>query len=112
MSDVAGMLQILPPDSCDDCGLCCEGIGSPVLLYQSQPKHAGPHPQRPAGLPQHLIDEIDEQFLGLGRGEEPQALCFWYDADTHRCRHYEWRPQICRDYELGGSACLAERQKA
>ena len=104
-------LPILAPDSCDDCGLCCEGIGSPVLLYQSLPQVAGPHPQRPAGLPSELIDEIDAHFLGLARGEEPQERCLWYDAQTKRCRHYEWRPQICRDYELGGTACLLRRQR-
>lgn len=107
MSDLA--LNVLEPDSCDDCGLCCEGIGSPVLLYQSLPQVAGPHPQRPVGLPQELIDEIDAHFLGLARGEETQERCLWYDAETKRCRHYEWRPQICRDYELGGSDCRRRR---
>ncbi len=104
-------LDILEPDSCDTCGLCCEGIGSPVLLYQSQPLHDGPHPHRPVGLPQGLIDEIDERFLGLARGQEPQEVCLWYEAASKCCRHYEWRPQICRDYELGGTACLLRRQQ-
>jgi uncharacterized protein len=99
------------PDSCDDCGLCCEGIGSPVLLYQSLPQVEGPHPHRPAGLPQELIDEIDEHLGGLARGEEPQKRCLWYDAEQKRCRHYEWRPQICRDYERGGTACLVRQQE-
>ena len=98
------------PESCDDCGLCCVGIGSPVLLYQSQPHVEGLHPHRPAELPADLIEEIDEHFLGLARGEEPQAQCLWYDAEAKRCRYYEWRPQICRDYELGGTACLLRRQ--
>jgi Fe-S-cluster containining protein len=30
---------------------------------------------------------------------------------VRRCRHYEWRPQVCRDYELGGDACLARRRE-
>ena len=58
-----------------------------------------------------LIEEIDDRFLGLARGQEPQAQCLWYDAEMKRCRHYEWRPQICRDYELGGTACLLRRQQ-
>ena len=110
MNDVGDILNVVSPDSCDDCGLCCQGIGSPVLLYQSRPESSGPHPQRPDGLKQHLIDEIDEHFLGLARGEEPQEQCLWYDAESRRCRHYEWRPQICRDYELGGRACLERRR--
>jgi Fe-S-cluster containining protein len=107
------MLHVLPqlvPASCDGCGLCCQGIGSPVLVYQSQPHCSGPHPFRPPGLPQPLIEEIDAHFLGLSRGQEPQAQCLWYDAAARRCRHYEWRPQVCRDYELGGRACLELRQ--
>lgn len=66
---------------------------------------------RPKGLPQSLIDEIDDHFLGLARGEEPQEQCLWYDAASQRCRHYEWRPVICRDYELGGRACLELRAR-
>ncbi|MBX3435963.1 MAG: YkgJ family cysteine cluster protein [Planctomycetaceae bacterium] len=102
-------LNTLEPDTCDGCGLCCEGIGSPVLLYQSVPGHDGPHPQRPPGLPQPLIEEIDLHFLGLLRGQEPQGCCLWYDPVDRRCRHYDWRPQICRDYERGGDPCLRRR---
>ena len=107
----SNFLSILVPDSCEGCGLCCTGIGSPVLLYVSQPHVAGPHPFRPAGLPEELIREIDEHFLGLRRGEEAQKQCLWYDADARRCRHYEWRPQVCRDYELAGVACLLRRDE-
>ena len=64
---------------------------------------------RPKDMPQLLIDEIDDHFQGLARGEEPQEQCLWYDAASQRCRHYEWRPMICRDYELGGRACLELR---
>ncbi len=104
-------LTVLQPESCEGCGLCCEGIGSPVLLYQSLPHAAGSHPFRPVDLPQVLIDEIDRHFLGLARGEEPQDVCLWYDADGRQCRHYEWRPQVCRDYEMGGDACVALRRR-
>jgi Fe-S-cluster containining protein len=104
-------LTILSPETCDDCGLCCTGIGSPVLLYVSHPGVSGAHPFRPAGLPEALIHEIDEHFLGMFRGQEPQDQCLWFEAETRRCRHYDWRPQVCRDYELGGDACLAQREQ-
>jgi Fe-S-cluster containining protein len=99
-----------PPTTCDGCGLCCEGIGSPVLLYQSLPDSAGPHPHRPEGLPEDLIEEIDQHFLGLARGQEPGDACLWYDTERKQCRHYEWRPRICRDFELGGEACRMLRR--
>ena len=105
-------LLILSPDSCDGCGLCCEGIGSPVLLYASRPGFGEPHPFRPADLPQKLIEEIDFHFSGLTRGQEPLERCLWFDTATRQCRHYELRPQLCRDYELGGEACLSRRREA
>jgi Fe-S-cluster containining protein len=103
-------LPVLQPASCDGCGLCCEGIGSPVLVYQSYRGAESSHPMRPSDLPSELITEIDDHFLGLVRGQEPQEQCLWYDAERRVCRHYEWRPQVCRDYERGGSACLELRQ--
>lgn len=105
-------LLVLPPTSCDGCGLCCEGIGSPVLLYASRPGFGEPHPYRPVGLPQELIEEIDSHFSGLTRGQEPLERCLWFDTTTRQCRHYELRPQICRDYELAGPSCLIRRQEA
>lgn len=103
-------LNVLQPTNCDACGLCCEGNGSPVTLYVSRTEwQSQQHPYRPAGLPEELIREIDEHFGGLFRGQEPPERCLWFDAQARRCRHYEWRPQVCRDYELGGVACLASR---
>jgi uncharacterized protein len=105
------LLPLLPPASCDACGLCCCGIGSPVLLYATRPGLGQPHPYRPADLPRELAAEIDEHFSGLVRGQEPLDQCLWYDAATRRCRHYEFRPQVCKDYELGSRACLQLRRE-
>lgn len=104
-----GWLPVLEPETCEDCGLCCEGVGSPVLLYQSRPG-ADSHPSRPSDLPAALIEEIDEHFQGLSRGQEPQEQCLWFDSERRACRHYQWRPQICRDYEFGGESCLDRRR--
>jgi Fe-S-cluster containining protein len=104
-------LDVLKPESCNGCGLCCEGIGSPVALYVTRPELGSPHPFRPEGLPRELIDEIDDHFLGLFRGQESQDQCLWFDPAGRRCRHYEWRPQVCHDYELAGTACLALRRQ-
>lgn len=35
--------------------------------------------------------------------------CAGLDRNTMRCTIYDRRPTICRDFELGGSDCLAER---
>lgn len=37
--------------------------------------------------------------------------CLWYDAATHQCRHYEHRPETCRDaIHPGDEGCLATRK--
>lgn len=104
-------LTVLRPETCEGCGLCCEGIGSPVLHYASRPRRQGPHPYRPDGLPEELIREIDEHFLGLSRGQEPRDQCLWFDPIARRCKHYEWRPGICHEYELAGPGCIALRRE-
>ncbi len=96
------------PLSCEGCGCCCEGIGSPVLVYATG--FRGRIPERPNGLPAPLIEEIDFHFSGLHRGQEPQERCLWFDVTTRGCKHYEFRPSICREYELGGTACLLTRE--
>lgn len=99
------------PLSCAGCGQCCRGIGSPVLLYATRPGWGAEHPYRPADLPAELIAELDHHFAGLTRGQEPQDQCLWFDPATLGCRHYEFRPRLCRDYELGGRACLQRRRE-
>lgn len=37
--------------------------------------------------------------------------CAALDRGSMRCRIYERRPAICRDFELGGDDCLEERSK-
>ena len=102
------------PASCDGCGACCRRNGSPPLLYNSglsarDADGCERHPFRPPDLPVALIAQIDALFLGLHRGQEPPGPCCWYDAATARCRHYELRPQVCRDYERGSVACVSDR---
>ena len=38
--------------------------------------------------------------------------CAALDRDTMRCRIYERRPTLCREYQVGGSECIAERSAA
>ena len=102
--------------------LLCGHLGSELsfLLYfrvfrffvVNNPGYGEPHSFRPDGLSQELVDEIDFHFSGLTRGQEPLARCLWFDPLTRQCQHYEYRPQVCIDYELGGRACLSRRREA
>ena len=98
------------PSDCAGCGACCRRNGSPVVLYNSAYATASGHPYRPAGLPDPLAAEIDERFLGLRRGQEGPGPCLWYDAEAAACRHYQWRPGVCREFEVGSASCLSDRR--
>ena len=89
--------------NCDGCGVCCLAMGYP-------------HFRRDAdyaiwkGLPEELKREVDDHLatltdLGLGKP------CIWFDDETKQCRHYEHRPQLCRDFEIGNPHCLRLREQ-
>jgi Fe-S-cluster containining protein len=62
-------------------------------------------------------DDVPAQFVTEDRwgGRTMTRLadgwCAALDRATLRCRIYERRPAICRDYDVGGSDCLSERAK-
>jgi Fe-S-cluster containining protein len=29
----------------------------------------------------------------------------WFDEDTRQCKHYDLRPWMCRDFEMGSYPC-------
>ena len=36
--------------------------------------------------------------------------CIALDRDTMRCRIYELRPTVCREFEVASNECLTERK--
>jgi len=97
-------------DSCDGCGSCC--------LEQSSP------PMYLAYLcwPDYMLKDADEDDLNRFRSLPESAMqslreyreqdelpdgevCIWFDEETRGCKHYEHRPQICREFERGCEAC-------
>lgn len=122
------------PANCDGCGACCEGMSSPpgYVIYfplagqQIQDWALDPVQWPDAALwpnvPESLKHELAEYYAharaqieaGVSRAEayrdgEP---CCWYDPVSKRCKHYEHRPQTCRDFQLGEASCLAYRSDA
>jgi Fe-S-cluster containining protein len=37
--------------------------------------------------------------------------CLWWDPVTKKCRHYEWRPVVCRDFAVGEEDYLRIRKE-
>ena len=97
------MQEDLPVLTCDDCGVCCRGIGSPPFVGSEILE-----------LPENLQEEILVKGTGSIWDKNPNELtgspCYWYDTDTGRCKNYDNRPQICRDFEIGSWPCLSYRQ--
>ena len=56
-------------------------------------------------LPADLVDEL----LAAGKREDSE-ICLWLDEATGRCKYYEHRPILCREFELGGDVCLSVRK--
>ena len=85
-----------PPDSsvsCSSCGACC--CRFEVLLITD------------TGVPDKFI-EADE-WGGQAMRRLGDGWCAALDRNTMRCRIYEKRPQVCRDFEVGEYECLSER---
>lgn len=61
----------------------------------------------PNSLKQELLDYI-ETYQTPADGEL-DGPCVWYDAVRRRCEHHEHRPQVCRNFSVGGKGCLEWR---
>jgi Fe-S-cluster containining protein len=54
------------------------------------------------------LTEVD-RWGGLIMARSDDGWCAALDRSTMLCGIYERRPTVCRDYQVGGSDCIAER---
>src|SRR5438552_3246303 len=89
---------------CNDCGVCCTGQeGLPLTLIGDSPSES----VNP--LPPELVAELLE-FKRKGRIAK-DSDCLWYDSELLQCRHYEYRPVLCRDgVKVGDEHCRHWRE--
>lgn len=107
-------------DNCDGCGACCLEQQAPPgysMLLNSPELMANPEAfaadvARLRLLPQEAIDELRVYLKDLSAGiENPNPACIWLDQSTMKCRHYENRPSICREFEVGDDDCRGWRRQ-
>ena len=79
--------------TCASCKACCCRLE--VMLMSED------------NVPLHLTEE--DRWGGRVMARLDDGWCAALKRDTMLCGIYEHRPTICRDYELGGSDCIAER---
>jgi Putative zinc- or iron-chelating domain len=85
------------PDSCDGCPAgCCRGV-----------KHGRPpfDTDEISRVPTELLSTIKDS-----PGIHDRGVCSWLDLETRKCKHYDHRPQGCRDFPRGSVACHGTRQ--
>jgi uncharacterized protein len=98
----------LPVLNCDGCNAsCCRHMVMPpfvpLLVDLEWVNFLQNHPD--------LAAEIEAEYRRKrAEADWPsESPCFWLDTATGRCKHYNERPEICRDFEVGGEYCLEAR---
>jgi Fe-S-cluster containining protein len=81
----------LPLISCDNCGACCEQMGLPPFTTVEY-----------STLPPSIAATMDT-IVPEG------SPCIW--LENGRCKHYDHRPAVCREFEVGGIHCLVWRER-
>lgn len=101
---------------CAGCGACCsEMVIPPETVYAefstfdhaNIPQDDWPRSEWAATPPQEAWDLIVAQINRPEPNQNDNIPCCWLDLKTLQCRFCEHRPDICRDFELGGEACRA-----
>lgn len=87
--------------NCDGCGACCRHMIVPPFRDRNEPRS------------KHVPDTLITELLPLWevRLHLPEQPCLWFDSESARCRHYELRPDACREFEINSPSCLACREK-
>ena len=115
------MRKSLPSaDPCGGCGKCCMGIGLPP--FEAANPLFGPQPVVTRGVSdaQFATAVFDTELfvtmpnelklahaeLVLGVSEDPSGTpCAWFDEAAGKCKHYDWRPAICRQFLPASDDC-------
>ena len=98
-------------ESCDDCGACCQVVTEPPFyrVFDDIGEDAWERlkADRPEIMAALLADQRARRAAG---GPDFGTPCLWFEAATGRCRHYEYRPLACREFEVGGLDCHDARR--
>lgn len=98
----------LPIINCDDCGACCMHMGYPPFVAMYDHANRKGDPEWLALSPELAAETRQGAVDGRGSNELP---CVWFDETTKKCRHYDLRPSICREFEVGCEACVSHRER-
>ena len=100
--------------SCDNCGACCSEMRTPphmVCLRDGQFEPREGWAEDFAILMAAPEEARLVRLEGLMSDRPVCSPCSWLDPKTKQCRWYEFRPEICRDFDRGCKPCLDWREK-
>jgi uncharacterized protein len=92
-----GAMMLLPVLSCAGCGMCCYIQRVPPYMETELD-----------ALPAELLKEWMKVSEGVAEGTE--GPCVWLNGEK-KCSHYEERPEVCRQFEMGGEDCREVRER-
>jgi Fe-S-cluster containining protein len=64
-------------------------------------------------LPTNLLQELVDYRAHLieHKTHPNKGICIWFDETTKRCKHYELRPDVCREVvKCGDASCIGWRK--
>ncbi len=118
-------------ENCHGCGVCCLQMGFPTFMLPAKPlsddeidadpklyerakdpnirKHLRDgHPGEsywhtlPENLRSELLAYWEDQSENINQIDGP---CIWLDPTTRLCKHHEYRPRVCRDFDINSLVC-------
>lgn len=111
----------LPIINCDGCGgaCCMEQMSPPMYVYwiargahltKEVREDTDEDVARLRTMPPEILAGLISYHAKVAAGEDrgDDQACIWLHEG--RCRHHEWRPQICRDFIVGGPGCRRWRK--
>lgn len=102
--------------NCEGCGACCMHMTSPpfgVYWIDGKPTLMGEDDYSQyefaliSAAPQEARDLMGR---ALDIEDDREIPCTWFDLETKKCRFHQFRPGVCRDFEVGGESCVATRK--
>lgn len=105
-------------ENCNNCGACCFEQESPpgylvILVYGKDMAFCEEDAARFDALPPDVLMELHAyaQHMRDAKEHPNDGVCIWLDGETHKCRHYDLRPEICREtIKVGDEACIGWRE--
>ena len=111
---MSATLQTLPViESCEGCGACCMVVTRPPFYHVFEDMGEAAWDRLERERPD-LIDELHADYQARQESGGPfyGTPCVWFDTETRRCRHYDYRPLACQMFEIGDEDCRDARRRA